>query len=100
MIITLCGSIRFREDFEREAARLTKEGHVVLMPCVWEHLPDFLPTDPKYHVKENLQNIHNLKIDLSHQIHVINKDGYIGRSTSLEIQRAIAGHKLITFMEI
>ncbi|HEU5035389.1 MAG TPA: hypothetical protein VFT70_00175, partial [Nocardioides sp.] len=31
-VITLCGSMRFREEFERLDAELTLAGHVVLTP--------------------------------------------------------------------
>jgi len=99
MIIALCGSIKFREEFEKEAARLTEEGHVILMPCVWEHFPDYTPYERGYKRKENLQNIHNVKIDIAEAIHVINKDGYVGRSTQIEIMRAQLTGKGITFME-
>ena len=36
-VVTLCGSTRFKETFERENRRLTLEGYIVLAPGVFGH---------------------------------------------------------------
>ena len=103
-IVVLIGSVRFKESFEREAARLTKERYVVLMPQTWEHVGD---TDDMedYFSKEfryanTLEQVHIRKIDLAHEVRVINCGGYIGKATAREIEYASRQGKTVTFMEI
>jgi len=43
--------------------------------------------------------MHKRKIDMSDEIFVINKDGYIGSSTKSEIEYAIAHGKKVNYME-
>ena len=43
--------------------------------------------------------IHKQKIDMSDEIYVINKDGYIGESLKDEIQYAIENKKKVTYLE-
>ena len=48
-------------------------------------------------IKVMLDDLHKRKIDMSDEIYVINKNGYIGESTKSEIGYAIkTGKKLIT----
>lgn len=81
MIITLCGSIRFKEEFEMWNRELTKRGYIVLAPGVFGHSGDEI-TDAQ---KNELDILHRKKIAMSDCIGVINKDGYIGDSTRQEI---------------
>ena len=37
MVITLCGSTRFKQEFEQIARELTLAGHIVLMPGIFAH---------------------------------------------------------------
>lgn len=100
-VITLCGSIRFKEDFEKEAERLTRIGYVVLMPAVWLHLAEDLDVMSEEHeLKSLLMAIHRAKIDMASEVHIINKGGYIGKSTAEEIEYASRQGKEITLMEI
>jgi len=46
-----------------------------------------------------LDIMHKRKIDLAQSIYVINRDGYIGRSTRSEIEYAKAAGKEIYYME-
>lgn len=50
-------------------------------------------------VKIMLDDIHKRKIDLSDEIFVINKNGYIGSSTKSEIEYAIKTGKKIRYLE-
>ena len=97
--ITLCGSVRFMPDFIREEERLTKDGYVVLKPGTWIHIGDEDLSGEDYHLKSLLARIHIKKIDLSNRVHVINRGGYIGKSTAAEILHASRGGKEVTFME-
>lgn len=95
MVITLCGSTKFKEDFERVNKDLTLKGHVVLSVGVFGHSGDDI-TDSE---KAMLDEIHRRKIDMSDAIYVINKNGYIGTSTKSEILYAMALRKQILYME-
>lgn len=95
MVITLCGSTKFKEDFERVNRDLTLAGDVVLSVGVFGHSDDTITEEQKV----TLDAIHRKKIDMSDAIYVINKDGYIGSSTKAEIAYAMATDKLIFYME-
>lgn len=96
MIITLCGSTRFKDDFEAIARKLSLAGHIVLMPCVFAHIDGIKLTEED---KIQLDNLHKQKINMSDMIYVINKDGYIGHSTYGEIDWANKMEKKIAFLE-
>lgn len=84
-IVTLCGSTRFKAEFEAENRRLTLEGHMVLAPGVFGH-QDAEPLAG--YLKDRLDLLHFRKIDLSGRVHVVNPGGYIGESTRREIEYA------------
>ena len=46
-----------------------------------------------------LDDMHKRKIDMASIIYVINKNGYIGKSTKSEIDYAIAHNKKVVYME-
>lgn len=94
-VITLCGSTRFKDEFERVNKEMTLAGHVVFSVGCFGHSGDSF-TDKQ---KEMLDDIHKQKIDMSNGIYVINKDGYIGSSTKNEIKYAYRQNKTIAFME-
>lgn len=85
MIITLCGSTRFKSEFERINRILTLRGHIVLAPGVFGHV-DAIPLSPQE--KQVLDELHLQKISMSQAIYVIDVDGYIGESTRSEIEYA------------
>jgi hypothetical protein len=86
-IVTLCGSTRFKADFEQVAAVETLAGRIVLTVGVFGHADGF---EPRPEVKDALDALHLRKIDLADEILVINPGGYIGESTSREIAYATA----------
>ena len=96
MIITLCGSTRFKEQFDATNKELTLEGHVVLSYGCWgKHNPD-----PRIEMKkELLDQVHKVKIAMSDAIYVINLGGYIGKSTRSEIAYALEHGKEVHFLE-
>lgn len=94
-VITLCGSSRFKEDFERINKELTLAGNIVISLGVWGHAGDTFTEEQKI----MLDDIHKRKIDMADAIYVINKDGYIGSSTRSEIQYALRLGKQIIYME-
>ena len=95
-VMTLCGSTRFREDFEREQRRLTLEGRIVISVGFWGHDEGL---DQASQTKVDLDELHKRKIDLSHRIHVVNRGGYIGASTRGEIEYAEGRGIAVTFMD-
>jgi len=94
-VITLCGSTRFKEDFERVNRELTLAGNIVISVGCFGHSGDVFSDEQKI----MLDDIHKRKIDMADAIYVINKDGYIGSSTKSEIQYALRTGKQIIYME-
>ena len=94
-VITLCGSTRFKEDFERVNRELTLLGNIVISVGCFGHSGDTFTEEQKI----MLDDIHKRKIDMADAIYVINKDGYIGSSTRSEIQYALRTGKQIIYME-
>jgi len=85
MRVCLCGSTRFKDEFLAVNESLTLDGHIVLMPGVFGHADGLELSD---YDKQKLDNLHKAKIIMSDAVVVINKDGYIGQSTQLEIEYA------------
>ncbi len=94
-VITLCGSTRFKDDFERINKELTLRGNIVISVGCFGHAGDVFTEDQKI----MLDDIHKRKIDMADAIYVINKDGYIGESTKSEIKYALEHGKAVMFME-
>lgn len=94
-IITLCGSTRFRKEFEKINKKLTLEGNVVISVGCFGHAGDTIDKEQK----ELLDNIHLQKIDMCDEVFIINVDGYIGASTTREIKYAQSIGKPIVYLE-
>ena len=95
MIITICGSTKFKNLILKKAQELTMDGHIVLMPCVFHHADNVeLSTEDKI----KLDNLHKEKIEMSDAIYVVNPDGYIGDSTKSEIDWAQRKKKCIIYL--
>lgn len=102
-IVCLCGSTRFTEEMLIKQWELTKQGCIVLSWCA---LPDsyFQGEDKAYigdqeGVKEIVDEVHLRKIDLANEAFVLNVGGYIGESTTREIEYAKKLGKLIRYLE-
>jgi hypothetical protein len=94
MKITLCGSTRFRDQFELWNKRLTLAGFVVYSVAGFGHSGDsFTPAE-----KELLDLVHLRKIAESDAIAVIDIDGYIGDSTRREIAWAKMNGKHVYYV--
>ena len=94
-VITLCGSTRFKEDFERINRELTLMGYIVISVGCFGHAGDIFTEEQKV----MLDDIHKRKIDMADAIYIINKDGYIGSSTKSEIKYAKEHGKQVIYME-
>lgn len=97
-IVTLCGSSKFRDEFYHVNRELTLKGYIVLSLGVFSHSEIGFPllTDDE---KIMLDELHFRKIDMSDEIHVINRGGYIGDSTRREIEYALKCGIQVTYME-
>lgn len=84
-VITLCGSTKFKEQFENVNAQLTMEGNVVISVGVFGHANKVEFSEGQ---KEQLDQIHFQKIDMADEVFIINVGGYIGSSTKREIEYA------------
>lgn len=95
-VITLCGSTRFKEEFEKQNRLLTMAGNIVISVGVFGHADgvQFKEGD-----KEKLDAIHFQKIDMSDEIFVLNVNGYIGKSTQREIDYAKKKGKAVRYLE-
>jgi len=96
-VITLCGSTRFKEQFLEAQKRLTLEGNIVISVGLFGHSGDEEVWTPG--TKEMLDNMHKRKTDMADAIYVINPGGYIGESTSSEIEYAKANGKKVLYLE-
>lgn len=95
MVITICGSTRFKDEILTAARNLTLDDHIVLMPNLFEHADNEELTQEQ---KIRLDNLHKMKINMSDAIFVVNKDGYIGESTFGEIDWAVRNKKELYFL--
>jgi hypothetical protein len=96
IIVTLCGSTKFKKEFEEAYHRETMKGKIVLTVGCFTHA-DALGTTEKQ--KEMLDELHFRKIDISSEILVVNVGGYIGESTRNEIDYAYLKGKSVCYLE-
>ena len=96
-VITLCGSIRFKEQFLEVQKRLTLAGNIVISVGLFGHSgDDEVWTEG---TKKMLDDMHKRKIDMADAIYVINVGGYIGSSTKSEIEYAQKNGKQVYYLE-
>ena len=95
-IITLCGSIKFKDEFMKVQEKLTLDGNIVLTPNFFNNIKK---EDINEKTKKMLDEMHKQKIDMSDEVYVINFEGYIGESTKLEIEYAKEKGKKISYLE-
>ena len=95
-IITLCGSIKFKDEFIGVQEKLTLDGNIVLTPNFFNNIKK---EDIDEKTKKMLDEMHKQKIDMSDEIYVINVGRYIGESTKNEIEYAKEKEKKISYLE-
>jgi hypothetical protein len=94
-IVCLCGSTRFRDAFLEAARDETLAGRIVLSVGSFGHVDQRPITDEQ---KAALDALHLQKIDMAHEILVINPGNYIGESTKREIAHAIRAGKPVRYL--
>lgn len=95
MRITLCGSTKFKEEFEATNKKLTMNGHTVYTVMCFGHADKINFSTRE---KSILDTVHIDKIANSDAIVVIDKDKYIGESTMREINFAKINGKHIFYL--
>lgn len=94
-VITICGSLKFKEEMMKVAMQMELAGNVILIPI-------FTINDQSVCTLEEgmmLGQMHKEKIKMSDAIFVVNVNGYIGESTKGEIEYARALNKEILSLE-
>jgi hypothetical protein len=100
IVVTLCGSTRFTEDTEQAMKEETLAGRIVLSIGYDPNSLEARVLEPlSVETRIMMDELHLRKIDLSDEILVINKGGYIGESTKREIQYATDNGKTVRYME-
>lgn len=89
-IVCICGSTRFVDEMRAVNRDLTFAGVIVVAPGE----ADGPVTDEQ---KAALDALHLRKIDLADRVLVVNPGGYIGESTSREIDYSHATGKPVSF---
>lgn len=95
-VITLCGSTKFKKEFEEINKKLTLEGNIVLSLGVFSHTDGEQLSDEQIKM---LKDIHKQKIAMSDEIFIINKNSYIGNGLKEEIEYAKQLNKGISYLE-
>ena len=95
-VITICGSLKFREEITKVAMQMEFAGNVALIPIFPTNADKEVPTQEEIIM---LGKMHKEKIKLSDAIFVVNVNGYIGDSTKSEIEYAKAQNKEILYLE-
>ena len=93
-VVTLCGSTKFKDEFNEINRNLTMEGKIVISVAWFGHADNNKPT---FEEKKLLDEIHLRKIDLADSVFVIDVNGYIGDSTKKEIEYARSQGKKIKY---
>ena len=94
-IITICGSLKFKDEMIQVAIQMELEGNVVLTPLFPISNENILTEDEIC----LLSKIHKEKIKISDAIMVINVNRYIGESTRSEIEYAKILNKEVRYLE-
>lgn len=100
-VITLCGSTKFKSQFETWNSRLTLEGNVVISVGVFGH--GYHPYHREKYLdpmKPMLDRLHLQKIDMADEVFVIDPGFYVGESTRREIEYARATGKPVRFLSL
>jgi len=101
-IVCLCGSTKFMDNFFEANWNFTLKGYIVLSVGCCKHsdingvpITEFFCQD----AADRLDELHLRKIDLADEVFVLNVGGYIGKSTSKEIEYAKKIGKSINYLE-
>lgn len=91
-VITICGSMRFKDDMIKIATDLEMKFGWCVLQCVYNINGEISKKE-----LENITNAHYKKIEISDAIYVVNIYNYIGESTKNEINFALSKNKEIIY---
>lgn len=95
-IVCLCGSTKFKSEFEAMTARETLLGKIVLTVGFFHH-KQMVPITADQ--KQKLDELHLDKIEMADEVLMINPNSYIGESTRSELAYAIVRNKAIHWLD-
>ncbi|MDO4282143.1 MAG: hypothetical protein Q4D02_00760 [Clostridia bacterium] len=93
-IITVCGSYKFKKEMTEITEKMTLKGNCMITPN------ELTKTDKNAYTEDEIlmiDKMHKEKIRLSDAILVMNVNGYIGNSTSSEIEYAKSLNKEVLY---
>ncbi|MEI5995083.1 hypothetical protein [Candidatus Enterococcus mansonii] len=93
-VITVCGSLTFKEEIIHVASQMELRGNVLLIPIFPVNNDKVVFTEEELIM---LGKMHKEKIKLSDAILVVNVNSYIGNSTKDEIEFAKSLNKEIIY---
>lgn len=98
-VICYCGSLRVALDaFKKAEYQSVIDGNIALLPCcMFVDIQREYGAESDYKIKAD--DLHKRKIDMCHEVHVLNVDGYIGESTRSEIEYAMSIGKPVSYLE-
>lgn len=92
-IVTICGSVKFKDKMMEIAKNLEIKNKYVVIQCVYS-MDKFSDEEQRI-----LADLHYKKIEISDAVYVVNIAGYIGSSTSNEIEYANKLGKEVIYLE-
>jgi len=101
-IVCLCGSTRFRDEFQIANYEESMKGNIVLSVGFYMHSSEVIHSQElgcTADQKIAQDELHKRKIDLADEVLVLNVSGYIGESTANEIAYAEQHNKPIRYLE-
>ena len=101
IIVCLCGSTRFYEEFHKANIRETLAGKIVLSIGIdFKSDADLLLAgEITLADKKRMDELHLQKINLADEVLILNVHGYIGESTRRELEYAREHDKRIRWLE-
>ena len=92
-IVTICGSMKFKDKMMDVARDLEIKNKYLVIQCVYSK--DIFNAEEQ----QILSDLHYNKIEISDAIYVVNVNGYIGNQTSKEIEYAKNLGKEVMYLE-
>lgn len=94
-VITLCGSMKYKEKILKIQKILTLQGNVVLSPSIFEYSK---LEDQNIYRKKRLKDIQRQKIDMADFIFVIDDNNCLENEIKEEIEYAISKYKKVKYL--
>lgn len=94
-IICLCGSTKFKREFELANREATMNGAIVVAPGVFGHADGITLSEED---KNKLDALHLEKIRMADQVWIICPGHYVGESTRREMEFADSLGKPVTIL--